>query len=200
MKRTIILLFFLVLFGSACFGAEYAVDKGANMFGITAAFVNASGDLYESGGEAFTAILLMPSTSHFFVRNFAGGGDLLLFLTAQGDNKSTTLGIGPKISYFFGGKDSKSYPYLTTGFYYLRNDVDYGGVELFEDIDSPLTGIISGTRFKIGAGTSWMIDQHLGLLAEISYNRDSLKPEDGNIKSKSGNMVMVSVGLVGFTF
>ena len=61
MKRTIILLFFLVLFGSTCFGAEYAVDKGANMFGITAAFVNASGDLYENNGEAFTTILFMPS-------------------------------------------------------------------------------------------------------------------------------------------
>jgi hypothetical protein len=200
MKRTIILLFFLALFVSTCFGAEYAVDKGANMFGITAAFVNASGDLYESNGKPFTAILFMPSTSHFFVRNFAVGGDLLLLLTAQGSNQSITLGIGPKISYFFGDKDSKSYPYLTTGFYYLRNDVDYDGVELFEGIDSPLTGIISGTRFKIGAGTNWMIDQHLGFSAEISYNRDNLKPEDGNIKAKSGNMVIVSLGLVGFTF
>ena len=196
MKRTIILLFFLVLFGSTCFGADYAVDKGANMFGITAAYINATGDLYQ---EMPNAILVMPSISHFLVRNFAVGGDLLLFRTVLGGKTSTTWGIGPKISYFFGGKGSKSYPYLTTGFYYLRNDVA-GGAEEFENIDFLPRGDISGTRLKIGAGASWMIDQHLGLLAEISYNRDNLKPEDGNIKAKSGNMVMVSLGLVGFTF
>ena len=196
MKRNIFLLLLLSLFGSTCLGAEYAVDKGANMFGITAAFINASGDLYQ---ETSNAILVMPSISHFLIRNFAVGGDLLLFRTVLRGKTSTTWGIGPKISYFFGGKGSKTYPYLTTGFYYLRNDVA-GGVELFDNIDFLSRGDISGTRFKIGAGTSWMIDQHLGLLAEISYNRDSLKPEDGNIKAKSGNMVMVSVGLIGFTF
>ncbi len=99
MKRNIFLLVLLGLLCSTCLGAEYAVDKGANMFGITAASINAWGDLYRGGGEPLTAILVMPSTSHFFVSNFAVGGDLLLFLTSQGDNKSTTLGIGPKISY-----------------------------------------------------------------------------------------------------
>jgi hypothetical protein len=201
MKRIIILLALFGLFYSTCLGAEYAIDKGANVFGISGAFIRASGDLYESGGKAFTAILVMPHTSHFFFRNFAVGGDLLLLLTAQGDDKSTTIGLGPKISYFFGNKDSKSYPYLTTGFYYLRNDMDYGDIHIFSH------DVMSGTRFKIGAGTNWMIDRHLGFNAEISYNRDRLKPEDGTVEfsgadfgAKSGNMVIVSIGLVGFTF
>jgi hypothetical protein len=175
-----------------CFGGEYAVDKGSNMFGITAGFINASGDLY-GGGKPFTAILLMPHTVHFFVRNLGIGGDLLMLLTAQGDNKSTTVGAGPKIMYFFGGKDSKSYPYLTSGFYYLMNDIEY------EDIDFLLSGTYSGTRFKAGAGISWLIYPHMSLLVEASYNRDKLKPDD-NGKSKSGNMVIVSMGLAGFTF
>jgi hypothetical protein len=194
MKRLIFILVLFCLFSSVGLGAEFAVDKGSNVFGITAASITAFGDLYQGRGKPFTAILVMPSASHFFVRNFAVGGDLLLFLTAQGDNKSTTLGVGPKISYFFGGKQSKSYPYLTSGFYYLRNDVQY------ENIDFLAQGVLSGTRFKIGAGASWMIDQHLALLGEISYNRDTLKPQDGGIKSTSGNMVIVSMGLAGFTF
>jgi hypothetical protein len=194
MKKIIffILMVFFSLFYSLGFGAEYAVDKGSNMFGITAGFINASGDLYTGGGKPFTAILLMPHTVHFFVRNFGIGGDLLALLTAQGDNKSTTVGVGPKIMYFFGGKDSKTYPYLTSGFYYLMNDIEY------EDIDFLISGVLTGTRFKIGAGVSWLNDPHLGLVVEASYNRDKLKPEEG--KSKSGNMVIVSVGLAGFLF
>ncbi len=48
MKRIIILLALFGLFCSTCFGAEYAVDKGANMFSIIGGYVNASGDLYET--------------------------------------------------------------------------------------------------------------------------------------------------------
>jgi len=44
-----------------------------------------------------------------------------------------------------------------------------------------------------------MVADHLGLLMEASYNLDSLKPEGGK-KSESGNMLIVSVGLAGFTF
>ncbi len=192
MKKILFFIKFFSLFYSLGFGAQYAVDKGSNMFGITAGFINASGDLY-GGGKSFTAILLMPHTVHFFVRNLGIGGDLLMLLTARGDNKSTTLGVGPKIMYFFGGKDSKSYPYLTSGFYYLMNDIEY------EDIDFLLSGVYTGTRFKVGAGLSWLIYPHLSLVVEASYNRDKLKHEDGG-KSKSGNMVIVSMGLAGFTF
>jgi len=193
MKRIFLFMLIFCFFCSVSFGGEYAVDKGSNMFGITASAINASGDLYTGGGKPFTAILLMPSTAHFFVRNLGVGGDLLLLLTAQGDNKSTTLGVGPKIAYFFGDKDAKAYPYLTTGFYYLRNDIEY------EDIDFLIQGLLTGIRFKIGAGVSWMISPKLGLVMEASYNQDKLKPEDGK-KSESGTMVIVSMGLAGFTF
>ncbi len=184
---------FSYLYPDNCCAAEYAVDKGSNLFAVTAAFINASGDLYTGGGESFTAILLMPQTAHFFLKNFALGGDLLVLLTAQGDNKSTTLGVGPKIMCFIGGKDSKSYPYLTSGFYFLRNEIEY------ENVDFLMQGLQTGTRFKIGAGISWMIEPHLSLLAEASYNLDKLKPEEQG-KSVSGNMVIVSIGLAGFTF
>ena len=135
----------------------------------------------------------MPHTAHFFARHLAVGGDVLLLLTTQSENKSTTLGVGPKIMYFFGGKDSKSYPYLTTGLYYLRNDFDY------EDVDLLMQGVLSGTRFKVGAGVNWMIARHVAVQVEASYNRDKLKHEDQE-KSIKGNMVIVSIGLAGFTF
>lgn len=189
MKRVIFLMAIFVLFNSFCFGADYALDKGANMFGMTANYINAAGELYENKGESFTGILLMPHTVRFFRRNLGLGGDLLVLLTGQGDNKLVTLGVGPKIMYFFGGKDKKSHPYLTSGFYYLRNDIEYDDLELHQ----------SGTRFKIGLGVNSMLASHLGLLLEVSYNLDNLKEEDKE-KSDSGSMLIVSMGLAGFIF
>jgi hypothetical protein len=192
MKKIIffILMVFLSLFYSLGFGAEYAVDKGSNMFGITAGFINASGDLYEDeGGNSSTVLLVMPSLAHCVVRNFGFGGDLLLLDAKQGDTGISTLGLGPKAVFFFGGKDSKAYPYLTLGFYFVTNTIDYGTYDYR----------VSGTRLKFGGGASIMIANHLGLLMEASYNLDNLKPEKAK-KSESGNMLIVSMGLAGFAF
>ena len=183
---------FLLVFAlsySICPGADYAVDKGSNMFGITAGFVSASGGLYEEDGESFTAILLMPHTVYFFVPNLGFGGDLLLLHTRQGNTGISTLGLGPKGMFFFGGRYSKAYPYLTSGFYYVRNTIDYGKHD----------HTVSGTRLKLGGGASIMIADHLGLLMEASYNLDNFEAED-NGKSESGNGVILSVGLAGFIF
>jgi hypothetical protein len=71
----------------------------------------------------------------------------------------------------------------------VTNTIDYGTYDY----------TVSGTRFKFGGGASIMIADHLGLLMEASYNLDNLKPEKAK-KSESGNMVIVSMGLAGFTF
>lgn len=176
-----------------CVAAESPLDKGSEVFAISAAFVNASGDLYELGEESFTAILLMPQMAHFVIDRLALGVDLMVLLTGQGDNKSTSLAAGPKLMYFFGRKDAKTYPYFTTGVYYLRNDVDY------QSIDFLRQGVMYGTRLKFGAGLNWLIHPHLSLVVEASYNADALKHEDLDI-SESGGMAIISLGLAGWSF
>ena len=187
------ILFFMMLLGllySIGFGAEFATDKGSNMFGVTAGYINASGNLYEDEeGNSSSTLLIMPSVVHFSPRNVGLGGDLLLFHYKQGDGGITTLGIGPKMMFSFGGKDTKTYPYFTFGFYYVNNTIDYGTHDY----------TTSGTRLKFGGGTSIMIANHLGLLMEASYNLDNLKGEHAK-KSTSGNMFIISMGLAGFTF
>ena len=113
---------------------------------------------------------------------------MLLLSSKQGDEGISTIGIGPKMMYFMGGAKSKNYPYLTSGFYYVRHTNDYGGSQ----------DTYSGTRFKMGGGMSVMLNSHLGLLVEGSYNLDNLKQEKE--KSQSGNMVIISMGLAGFSF
>jgi len=178
------------LAGANSRAAEYAVDQGSNMYSVIAGLVSAGGELYEDDDEnSSTTILIMPSWAHLVKPNFGLGGDLLLLHSKQGDAGTSTLGLGPKAIYFFGGKDAKAYPFLTMGIYYVRNTEDYG----------KSTYTIDGTRFKFGGGASIMASAHLGILMEASYNLDNLKGEHAK-KSVSGNMIIVSVGLVGFSF
>ncbi|MGB2769829.1 MAG: hypothetical protein WBC88_08905 [Candidatus Zixiibacteriota bacterium] len=199
MKRIFFVIACLLVLCSGSFGAEHPFDKGSTMFGITAGFLNASGDLYESADDRpFTAILLMPQVTYFVWPKVGVGGDLLVFLTGQGDNKSTTLGGGPKLTYFFGGKDKKTVPFITSGFYFIRHDMEY-----FAQYTDLLDMTCYGTRFKIGGGINVMLSDHLGLLIEASYNMDNLTlegdtPEED--QSESGAMVIITMGLAGFFF
>jgi hypothetical protein len=185
-KMLVVFVFTFIMIHSICFSADYAIDKGSNMFGLTAGLINASGELYDKGSST-SAILLMPSYTNFLVRNLAVGGDLLFFHFNQGGSKISTLGAGPKAVFFFGGRDWKSYPYLTLGFYYATNTINYGTSDY----------TVLGTRFKLGGGASVMITSNLGLLIEGSYNWDNFKDEDTE-KSLSGKMLIISLGLVGF--
>jgi hypothetical protein len=185
---------FLVLVGffggSTILAADFAVDKGSNMFSFTAGFINAGGELYEnSKGNSSTIILVMPSWAHFVQSNLGFGGDLLLMHQTQGESGITTLGVGPKAVYFFGREESKIYPFLTLGVYYISNTQEYGSFDF----------TVSGTRLKFGGGTNFLVSPHLGILMEVSYNLDNLKAENAK-ESQSGNMLIVSIGLAGFSF
>ncbi len=91
--------------------------------------------------------------------------------------------------YFFGGKEDKTYPYVTFGLYYVSYSTSNGRHH----------NSVYGSRVKFGGGFSTMIAPHLGLLVEVSYNLYNYKDEN-NDESASGNMVIVSMGLAGFTF
>lgn len=160
------------------------------MFGITAGYINASGDLYkDSEGHSSNTFLVMPSVVHFSPANVGFGGDLLLLRFKQGDAGLTTLGVGPKMMFAIGGKESKAYPYFTFALYYVRSTEEQGRVDY----------TVSGTRLKFGTGANIMVASHLGILMEVSYNLDNLKGEHAK-ESTQGNMIIVSMGLAGFTF
>lgn len=191
MKNIPLLVACLVMLHSVGFGAQHAFDQGSTIFGITAGFLNASGDLYKSSEDrSFTAILLMPNVTYFFVPKLGVGGDVLLFLTGRGGDKSTTLGAGPRLTFLFGGEEKKFYPYLTSALYFVRHDVDYAGL---------LDATYAGFRGKLGVGTTYMVGSHLGIVWEASFNSDSFEEEDTG-KRETGEMVIITVGLTGFFF
>ncbi|MGB8656272.1 MAG: outer membrane beta-barrel protein [Candidatus Zixiibacteriota bacterium] len=190
MKRLVFILVLFCLFSSVGLGAEFAVDKGSNMFSVVGGFVNASGDLYkDSEGHSSNTFVIMPSVVHFSPANVGFGGDFLLLRFKQGDAGLTTLGLGPKLMFAIGKKESKAYPYATLAMYYIRNTEEQGSFDY----------TVSGTRLKFGAGVSFMVASHLGVLVEASYNLDNLKGEHAK-ESVSGDMVILSVGLAGFLF
>lgn len=193
MKRIIFFAVCLMMLHSISFGAraKYALDKGSTMLGLNAGFLSARGELYESPDKkAFTALLISHQIAYFAWPRVALGGDLLILLTRYGAGNSTTLGWGPRIMYFLSSRGKKTHPFVTSGFYLVKNEVEYSGF---------WNASYSGTRFKLGAGSSVMLSRHLSLLMEASYNLDKLKSE-GDGKSESGEMVIFTMGLAGFLF
>jgi hypothetical protein len=197
MRKTLLILVTFLLLTRTAFGAEYPVDKGSTVISGGFSFANASGNLYEdSEGDAARALSFAPSVLSFVVPNLALGGNVAFSWESQGDVSMTTLAIGPKIGYFVGQSNSKTYPYFGMGFNYLRNtfEVEYSGWGGREKTEYT----ISGTRFFFGAGLYNMVGSHLAIGFEGTYNLDTLKPEDG--KSESGSIFLVTVTLAGFIF
>jgi hypothetical protein len=196
-KSLLIMTTFLYLTGIAL-GAEYPVDKGSTLISGGFSFASSSGNLYEdSEGNATKALGFAPNVLAFVVPNLALGGNVDFVWASQGDLSMTTLAIGPKIGYFVGQSNSKSYPYFSMGFNFLRNTFEeevYVGGGRYEKEEFT----ISGTRFFFGAGLYNMVGSHLAIGFEGTYNLDSLKPEDG--RSESGAIFLITVTLAGFMF
>jgi hypothetical protein len=198
MKIFAVLLLVCIFLTGTGFGAEYPVDKGSTLISGGFSFANASGNLYEdSEGNSTKMLSFAPSVLGFVVPNLALGGNVEFAWVSQGDVSMTTLAIGPKIGYFVGQSNSKTYPYFGMGFNFLRNtfeEEEYVGWGRYEKEEYT----ISGTRFFFGAGLYNMVGSHLAIGFEGIYNLDSLKPEDG--KSESGSIFLVIVTLAGFIF
>jgi len=172
----------------------FAIDKGSMAIGGTASFSMSGGDLYKDADDnSETSFSLAPMALYFVIPNLAVGGEVSFGRDSQGDYSNTSYGIGPKVLYAFGKQESMTYPYLSAGFGYLSHTTNntYNDVEY----ESKTTG----TSIKVAGGVFLMPgQQHLGINIEAGYVMDSLKGDEDNAESVSGNQIVVNVGLIGF--
>lgn len=151
---------------------SYAIDKGSLMIGGTAGFSSTGGD---GSDDRFTQIFLNPSLQYFVTRGLAFGGDVTLQHFSQGDSESTTYGVGPAVSYFFGGNERPVYPYLS------------GSVQLLRGNGETSVG------YSASAGAILMLMDAVGLDGSIYYHIS----EDDDI---SRNTFGLAVGIAAFVF
>jgi hypothetical protein len=188
--KTICITFiiFLTIF-SHCIAADFPIDKGTFLTTGEFSFNNLGGELYEDTvGNRYTSITVDTSINYFLISHLAFGTYLEISYASQGDASSTVLGVGPQILIYFGSTQPQTsykyqvYPFVSAGFYYLRNSLTSGGVST----------TANGTMVSFGAGFTYMVTNTVGLSAEFLYHIDHLKFE--NNTAFNGNGFNIGVG------
>jgi hypothetical protein len=193
----VVFVFILSVFTfNTLYSQSYPIDKGSKLISGSFAFTSAGGDLYaNSDDERVTTIMLNGSFGYFVSKGFNIGGKLLFNRQSQGDNSTTTWGVGPSVSYFFGDENSKVYPFIGGTFLYnkttLKSKYNYGYYEVEEEYD------YSGTTLAFGGGVCYMLSSAVGLFTEINYQIDNVDFEG---HSFSGNKVNFMIGINAFLY
>lgn len=189
-KRIGTLLIATCFLATGAAAQDYPVDEGSYLIGGSISFTSQGGDLYAGADdERVNTFLINPNFHYFIVPNLAIGAEVLINRASQGDVSQTTFGIGPSVSYFFGGPESSIYPFVTAGPIYSRIAIDFG-----EESRSA-----SGFGGRFSGGIASMLTRNVALTGEVFYLFESLKLEDAE-ESLSGNTFGIQFGVTAFIF
>ena len=185
-------LLFLFLFAPTATGLaqDYAVDAGSILLGGGVSFTSQGGDLYTFGDSRANTLTFNPTTQYFVLPGIAAGGDVVLLRRSQGNVSTTSLSIGPVLSYYLGGPESNAYPFVSGSVLYTNSSVDFGD----ENIDS-----LSGLTYGVSGGLTLMLTPGVGIMGEVFYLIDRLNADEEGA-SGSGNTFGLQVGIAAFIF
>lgn len=107
---------------------------------------------------SITNFILNPSVSYFVIDNLAVGADLSLVFTKSGENKTTTYGLAPSITYYF-MEYSQLRPYLGLSVGVMGNSTGSGDRS------------VTTTSFAVGAkgGVAYFLNQNVALDMGLDY-------------------------------
>lgn len=168
-----------------------AFPRGTQLVSGVLSFSSQGGDLYENfDGDGITTVSIVPSVFYFVTPSIGIGGDLSLTRQSQGDFSNTVWGAGPKAGYFF-NSGSSTIPYVAVGWNYLSIGASNGDESESE----------GGTRWKFAGGVLLRRD-HLGIVMELGYSRDSFSVEgfDGDNESFAGSIISLGIGFAGLLY
>ena len=186
MRRTQILIVALLLTGSAvrAEAQDYAIDRGSILLGGAANFTS----IGDNGGDSDRVTdLNIFGRSQYFVRpGLAVGGRISLDWFSSAAASRTSYGVGPEVSYYFGGGDRDFYPFVS-GFA-TATRWDGSGLALPD----------ACTVFDLGAsgGVLLMLGRSVGLTGQVYY-QTSLYDSDALTAT---NRFGFSAGITPFIF
>lgn len=114
-----------------------------------------------------TEISLTPNAGIFLIRNFAIGGNVNLNYSKDGTVKTTSLGVGPYLRYYFGSADVR--PILHTNFNFLSSKIKVNSTSTTNN----------GTNFFLGGGAAVFISPHVSLDILGGYDHTDYNSLDG---------------------
>ncbi len=172
----------LIAFSFAFAQEKYPTGKGSALVSGVASYTS---QLFL--GAKQNTLTVVPSLFFFPSGGLGLGGDVSLNYTNISDDgyseDITMFGIGPKFAYFFGGPESKLFPYIGAGVSYLTMS--------YEEYS------ISGFRIKFGGGICPLIGANAALPIEAGYMMDKYTEEGESI---SLNNFYFAIGIGSFIF
>lgn len=158
----------LFLLSAGAYNANAQTDRGDWMVGGQLSFNTTSGN------SSFT---LAPSAGYFFGKNFAGGSELTLSFGKFGDAKSSSVGIGPFLRYYFELKEPQFKPFVHTSLGFISETDKFAGQKTTN----------TARNFFLGAGGAYFINQNVALEALLGYNNSKVE----NLSAEGGFLFRV---------
>lgn len=164
---------------------EHALDARSLQIGGSASFASVDDDNFTDRRNTVT---LNPRLHYFVIERLALGADLNLSYAKLSDDVSArTIGIGPSVTYYFGGPAATAHPYLS-----IRASIASVRFESgLQDTDG------SNRSASGAAGILTMLSRSVGISTELFYEtrRQEFDSQEGD-----SNTIGIAVGISAFVF
>jgi hypothetical protein len=189
MVKIIVCILILMAFLSPClYSGEYSVDKGSFMLSGNVSLSSALGDA--NSRSISERLHLSPSFTYFGVRNVGVGIELTFERIDFYDYDIKALAVGPGITYYIGGMNRGSYPFISAAFQ-----------GLFYDVKRPYTDDDGhGFQIKFGLGYLDMVTKHVAFTVNLEYLLQHISSHGPLFGGESGHALGLRIGLNYFIF
>jgi hypothetical protein len=185
--RICLLVTVMTVVASAASAQRYATDRGSWQLAGSASFTSTGSDNEGTEDDArATSLIISPRVRYVIIPGLAIGADATIGHSSSGDFEATALGIGPSVTYYFGGP-ARVLPYVNVHAFVTTTDVNAPLL----DTDG------SGRTFGAGAGVLAMLSSAVGVTSELFYRIDRSEVEDFTSKS---NTFGLAIGIAAFIF
>ena len=191
--RTLLVLAAVSLAPALAQAQTHAVDQGSVLLDGDITF-SSSGS--SEADDRITVLSFSPGAQVFAAPGLALGGGLLLGHQSYSGSSTTTYGIGPSVSYYFGASSERAvYPFLSANALYLVSRSEYEYEFDFEG------GSSEDSQFGYGAsgGVLVMLAKGVGVSGSLYYNVIDYG-EDFEGEDLKGNTFGFALGIAAFVF
>jgi hypothetical protein len=133
-----------------------------------------------------------PRLGLFVIRGLAINANLQLGYVSGGSYSSWRWGIGPGVTYYFGGPTSRVYPFLTGRTLFVRTHSTWS--------EGDIRAATTDVAWLAGGGVVLMLVKHVGLSAELFYQRSKHTLDSDTSEPVEAQWYGLRIGVAAFLF
>lgn len=201
MRATPIICGLCLVAFSAAHAQRSPIQKGSIQIGGTADVSHTEPD---GNGSGLTIIEAFPRVGYFVVNGLSINLNLRLRrvtaddISSARDQRSTELGIGPGVSYYFRTPARRLFPFVSGRMLYNQAKTHLTLLPSETEVDTRTTS----TVWLAGGGVLYMLGEHVGLTSELFYqwNRNKIKNQSAPEISQKSKTYGIQWGVAAFIF